>query len=190
MIRLHCTKKLSAKLPLLDNRRIKSSRPSPYASNDSSEVSALGDWHANLLVLQRRQCVLFVHDATRFAVFVPALQKADFAELDHRFADSFMNTLLKVDADDDMMKRANGLLGPLICDNVCNRSVQGNMNQMAQEIAIMLDRNGISVADITGYSVGAGLAHRPTSGKGIKSAIWPDKAMRELLSTHAKGVSE
>lgn len=190
MIRLHCTKKLSAKLPLLDDGRIKSGRPSPYAANEDGQLSALGSWHANLLVLQRRQCVLFVHDATRFPVFMPALQKADFAELDHRFADSFMNTLLKVDADEDMLDRAHGMLGPLVCDNDCDRPVQGTMNQMAQEIGMMLDYDNISVADITGYSIGAWLADRPTSGKGIEGALWPDKAMRELLSTHAKGVSE
>jgi len=37
-------------------------------------------------------CVLFVHDMTRFPLFMPALEKNDFAELDYWFIGSFMNT--------------------------------------------------------------------------------------------------
>ena len=97
-------------------------------------TNPLNGWHANLILLQRRQCVLFVHDATRFPVFVPALKKADFAELDWHFQDSFMNTLLKVGADDNHMKAAEKLLAPLLCDSDCYRSVQGTLNQMEQDL--------------------------------------------------------
>jgi type I restriction enzyme S subunit len=46
MIRLHCTKKLLAKLPLHDNGRLKNKRPSPFAANDGPD-SPLSGWHAN-----------------------------------------------------------------------------------------------------------------------------------------------
>ncbi|MET0044060.1 MAG: hypothetical protein ABW100_11135 [Candidatus Thiodiazotropha sp. 6PLUC3] len=72
MIRLHCTKKLLAKLPLREDGRLKNKKSIPYAVNDAPETPLSG-WHANLLQLQRRQCVLFVHDTTRFPVFLQAL---------------------------------------------------------------------------------------------------------------------
>ncbi|MCG7904893.1 MAG: hypothetical protein JAY60_21025 [Candidatus Thiodiazotropha weberae] len=180
MIRLHCTKKLLAKLPLREDGQLKSKKSTPYAVNDAPE-SLLNGWHANLLLLQRRQCVLFVHDTTRFQVFVPVLKKADFAELDYWFADGFMNTLLKMGADDDLMQRAHAALEPLICDNDCNRSVQGSLNQMGQEIGFHIDYEGLSVADIAGYRIGAWLADRPCTAKGVKECIWPIEAMHELL---------
>ncbi len=181
MIRLHCTKKLLAKLPLQDSGRLNSKRPSPYAANDTA-AALLSDWHANLLMVQRRQCLLFVHDATRFPVFVPALKKADFADLEYFFTDSFMNTLLKTGVDDELMQRAHASLGPLVCDTDCNRSVQGTMNRMAQEIGFYFDDKGASVADITGYRVGAWLAERPCTVRGVKGCIWPKRAMHELVN--------
>ncbi|MES9850334.1 MAG: hypothetical protein ABW170_00695 [Candidatus Thiodiazotropha sp. L084R] len=214
MIRLHCTKKLLAKLPLREDdahdrmdaggratqgaltkgkasvaegrlpgvtRLLKSKRSSLYAVNDAPETPLSG-WHANLLLLQRRQCVLFVHDTTRFPVFVPALKKADFAELDYWFADGFMNTLLKTGADDALMGRAQAALGPLACDNDCNRSVQGSMNRMAQDLEHKLWVKNGSVMDLAPYRTSVWLAERPCSVKGVKECIWPIEAMHKLLA--------
>jgi hypothetical protein len=180
MIRLHCTKKLLTKLPLKNNGRLNNKRPNEYAANDGPE-SPLSGWHANLLLIQRRQCVLFVHDATRFPVFIPVLKKDDFANLDYWFQDGFMNTLLKTGADDALMDRAHAVLGPLVCDTDCDRSVQGTMNQMAQDLAHAVDYQGVSVADILGYRLGAWLAERPCTVKGQKDCIWPVREMKTLL---------
>ena len=180
MIRLHCTRKLLAKLPLTESGRLRNKMPSRYAANDEAD-SRLSGWHANLLMLQRRQCVLFVHDRTRFPVFIPALKKNDFAELDHRFDDSFMNTLFKTGADDTLMDLGHAALGPLVCDTECDRSVQGTMNRMAQEIEWHLAYDRVPVAEITDYRLGAWLADRPCNAKGVKDCIWPVRAMHQLL---------
>jgi hypothetical protein len=181
MIRLHCTKRLIAKLPRSANGRLLNKRPSHYAANDDEHESILSGWHANLLTIQRCQCVLFVHDATRFPVFIPALKKVDLAELDELFADSFMNTLLKTGADDDLMNRAQAALAPFHCDNDCDRSVQGTMNQMARDLAFSLAHWGVPVREVTGYRQGAWLADRPCTVKGRKDAIWPQREMKALL---------
>ena len=45
MIRLHCTKKLSAKLPLSENGRLPNRRPNHYAANDAGPDNPLsGDF--------------------------------------------------------------------------------------------------------------------------------------------------
>jgi len=180
MIHLHCTRKLLAKLPLQDNGRLQAKTSSPWAANDTP-ATRLSDWHANLIRLERRQCVLFVHDTTRFPVFVPALKKPDFAELDYWFADTFMNALLKTGADDKIMTAAHLALGPLVCDNNCNRSVQGTMNQMAQDLEARLWYDNTGVEDLLPYSTSAWLADRPCTAKGVKGALWPIKAMHGLL---------
>lgn len=52
---IHCTQKLLAEIP-----------------NNLIDLAASGDgWHANLLRIERRKCVLFTHDATLYSVFVP-----------------------------------------------------------------------------------------------------------------------
>jgi hypothetical protein len=180
MIRLHCTQKLLAKLPLLEDGRLRSRKSTLSVVRDPA-TNPLSDWHANLILLQRRQCVLFVHDATRFPVFVPALKKVDFAELDWHFQDGFMNTLLKVGAEERHMEAAEKLLAQLACDNGCSRSVQGTLNQMGQELGYMLDYDNASVTELAPYRTSAWLAERPCMAKGVRDCIWPVRAMLDLL---------
>lgn len=188
MIRLHATQKLFAKLPLDSNGRLKSKRglhsANNGATNDPAE-SPLSGWHTNLILLQRRQCVLFVHDATRFPVFVPALKKDDFAELDLWFTDGLMNTLLKMGADEAVMERAEGMLGPLLCDRETDRSVQGTLNQMGQELNHMLVYDDLKVTDLSPYGTSGWLARMPRTLKGVKDALWPIDAMFHLLGGEA-----
>nr|WP_197674212.1 hypothetical protein [Halopseudomonas litoralis] len=87
MIQLHCTQKLYAKLPVNTQGLLPNTRARPVAAIDPGE-SLLSDWHANLITLQRRNCVLFVHNTTRFPVLLTCLTKPDFAELDYHFQDA------------------------------------------------------------------------------------------------------
>lgn len=128
MIKIHSTKKLLAKLPLGENGILINSCVNTDAG--ATGASPLGSWHANLLTLQRHNCILFVHNATRFPVFLKELRKPDFAELARHFEDGFMNTLLKAGADDVQMQAAASALQPLQFDNDCNRSVQGTMRRV------------------------------------------------------------
>ncbi len=148
------------------------------AANDAVD---LGDWHANLILLQGRQCVLFVHDVTRFAVFVPCLIKPDLARLDWHFQDVLMNTLLKTDVSPELLEKATRFLGPLRFDNNCNRSVQGTMNQMAQDLGHLLYYDKADITGVLPYSTSRWLSDRPCTAKGVKGCIWPIRAMHEWL---------
>lgn len=87
MIKMHSTKKLLAKLPLDTSGTLPNPQVDPEIPSNSD--SLLGDWHANLLILQSVNCVLLVHDATRFPVFVKELRKSGFAKLARYFEDGY-----------------------------------------------------------------------------------------------------
>tara|TARA_R110001592_G_scaffold336934_1_gene622691 strand:- start:247 stop:879 length:633 start_codon:yes stop_codon:yes gene_type:complete len=183
MIKIHATKKLLTKLPINEQGFLppdKNAPPQQGNTTDHSE-SLLSGWHANLITLQRRNCILFVHDTTRFPVFIPCLTKPDFAALDWLFQDAFMNTMLKIGADDAMMNRAADLLQPLCFDSDCNRSVQGTMNQMAGDIENSINFHDVNMQDVSPYRISAWLADRPCNIKGQKDCAWPIRAMSELL---------
>ncbi|EON93066.1 hypothetical protein MARLIPOL_03500 [Marinobacter lipolyticus SM19] len=182
MIRLHCTKKILAKLPLDSSDRLKRKLPLPHAANDGPE-SPLSGWHANLLTIQRRSCVLFVHDSTCFPVLATCLTKPDFAELDWWFQDALMNTLLKSGANEAQMDAAAGALSYLTCDSECDRSVQATMNRMGQDLEHQISYDRLSISDLAPYRTGAWLADRPYTVKGVKGAIWPQREMLALLDT-------
>lgn len=143
--------------------------------------SKLGSWHANLLTIQHRNCLLFVHDQTRFPVFIPALTKPDFANIDWFFDDVLMNTLLKCGATQEQLDTAAALLQPLAFVGGTDRSVLGTLNQLGQDIDHIIYFDSLSVAEMAGYAVSAWLADRPCSVKGQKDYIWPKDAFLELL---------
>ncbi len=182
MIRLHCTKKLFAKLPVNAEGRLPNTLARPIAANDPGE-SVLSGWHANLITWQRRNCVLFVHSATRFPVLLTCLTKPDFAELDYHFQDGLMNTLLKAGANQAQLEAAANALAPLHCDTQCDRSVQGTLNRMKQDLDHLLWYDQIAITDLAPYRAGAWLAERPCMTKGVKDCIWPQQAMLALLDS-------
>lgn len=179
MIQLHCTQKLFTKLPVDANGRLPNTRARPLAADDAAD-SLFSGWHANLLTLQRRNCVLFVHDATRFPVLLTCLTKPDFAELDYLFQDGLMNALLKGGANEAQLDAAASALTPLQCDTACDRSVQGTLNRMKQDLENMLWHDGASIMDLSPYRTSIWLAGRPCSIKG-KDFVWPLKAILALL---------
>src|SRR5690606_24151424 len=122
MIKIHAIKKLLTILPVNKQGFLPLDKRAPTASSKDFEDKEcmLSGWHANLIILQRRNCILFVHDTTRFPVFIPCLTKPDIAKLDWHFQYVFMNTLLKIGANDAMMNRAADLLQPLCFDSDCN----------------------------------------------------------------------
>jgi len=172
---LHCTKKLYAKLP----EKVKVAEQTATAIGIQAQWL---NWHANLITIQRRQCIIAVHDATRYTLFIPCLTKKGFANLDWHFNDVFINTLLKSDVPPEIVNAAATNYQPLSFDTTCNRSVQGTMNQVAQEIDYGLYYKSMAVADISPYRYSADLSHRPCCVKGKKDYIWPDREMRNLIS--------
>lgn len=182
MLTIHATKKLLAKLPLDDSGNLKSAKASPDLYLVTNADNPLSGWHANLITFQRRNCVLLVHNGTRFPLFLKGLKKADFANFNVLFEDSLMNTLLKADANQQQLNTATRLIQPCRFDNDCNRSVQGTMNQMKGDLEYVLWRQNTLIDDVGPYSTGAWLADRPCTVKGVKGYIRPDKAMLELLS--------
>lgn len=182
MIKIHATKKLLAKL-LVDERGLL-----PQKKNDSISIihtnagdNLLSSWHANLIMLQRRNCILWVHDQSRFALFTPCLKKADFAQLDQIFQGVLMDTLLKSNASQKQLDVAASLLQPLCFDSSCNRSVQGTMNQMAGSLDYMRYYDKFDVQKMSPYRTSVWLSDRPCTVKGQKGCVWPNKVMGALL---------
>tara|TARA_Y100001934_G_scaffold231648_1_gene279915 strand:+ start:622 stop:1269 length:648 start_codon:yes stop_codon:yes gene_type:complete len=173
MIQIHATQKLLAKMPAQTKPGTEDILAAPQ--------SKLGSWHANLLTIQRRNCLLFVHDQTRFPVFIPALTKPDLVNIDWFFEDVLMNTLLKCGATQEQLDTAAALLQPLAFVGGTDRSVLGTLNQLGQDIEHIIYFDALNVADMAGYAVSAWLADRPCNVKGQKDCIWPKDAFLELL---------
>jgi len=162
---LHCSHKLASKL-------------TDVSSTPLDEASPLGSWHGHLFTLNRRQCVMFMHDATRYALFLPGLRKAQFTELADWFRILYLATLAGFGCSDTQIKKVELVLGRVRYDTATDRSVQGSLRVAKQDLEAMVYRVP-NVMKLDPLATSCELSDRPATihGKWIR----PEKAMLGLV---------
>ena len=118
---IRCTKKLQKEIGL---------KPSDLCTQEP-RFSYLGPWHANLIHIDRRKCLLFVNDRTLLNFIVPDVSRATIRELDKLFT-GYLSCIL-ADEGFSEVDRARILSE---YDEVCfantgSKSVLGSMNDLA-----------------------------------------------------------
>lgn len=136
MLTLQCTQKLLKELK---------TDLSPVKDTDPITL-----WHANLLTLDRRKCVLFTNDQTRYTFLVPGLKKPDFQRLGEVFLDNLFKCMLNDGISQEGIEKVlNG------CSNYCftktsSKSVLGTMNDLTDIIKwTVYDNGGLANTDIS-----------------------------------------
>jgi len=133
---IHCTQKLLAEIPdrLID----------PTVSGES--------WHANLLRIDRRKCVLFTHDATLYSVFVPGLKKPEFEHLDEVFGQCLFKALLWDAFPQTQIERMLEACRVIRFTRFSSRSVLSSMNDIRFHIGVNVEHDGglinVDLADL------------------------------------------
>lgn len=169
---LRCTKRLAAKLHLDRSRN-----PPPAVSHH--EQDPLGEWHGHLLLLDRRQCVLFCHDLTRYVLCLHGLHAAQFAELGRWHQELFLATLAAQDMPSSHVARLKLFFGPLQVDCQTDRSVLGSLRVAADDLRYGSLPRVANVLDLDPIVISLELNQRPcTVGK---TCIWPAEAMQKLV---------
>lgn len=161
---LHCTQKLAAKLPQI-------------SATPLVETSLLGSWHAHLYTYDRRQCVLFCHDESRYCLFLPGLIKADFAELGRLHHELFLATLVALNVPESQLSRVALAMGPMQCDRNTDRSVLGSLRTADIDLSWLIHDE--HVLDCDPLAIALKLNDRPTSVKG--KWFHPSKIIMELI---------
>lgn len=130
---IRCTQKLLAEIP---GRLV--------------DLSAAGEgWHANLLRIERRKCVLFTHDATLYSVFVPGLKKPDFEHLDQVFGQRLFKALLWEEFPQEQIETMLDACRTIRFARSDNRRVLGAMNELRFHIeADVEDAGGLDRVDL------------------------------------------
>ena len=167
---LHCTQKLAARLPEVSRTPLE-------------ERSPAGSWHAHLISMDRRQCVLFMHDETRFAVFAAGLRKADFAVLGDRWLRPLFKDALSAHGCTEMqVGRVASMLGETRYDRDTDRSVLATIRVAAQDLEALVWRHP-HVMDVDPVEAALFLNDRPITVHGEWS--WPRDAIRRWVDVIA-----
>lgn len=170
---LHCTKRLAAKLPEEMFRDTAAMPP-------GAKPSRFGEWHGHLLILDRRRCLLFCHDITRYVMFLPGLRKPQFADLGRWHRELFLATLAAEDVPAIHLTRLEVTLGPLRTDTRTDRSVLGSLRVAADDLQYGYLPRVAHVLDLDPVTTSRQLNERPcTVGNRM---IWPAQAMLRLIN--------
>lgn len=158
---LHCSTKLAAKL--------KSSDFSGHASAPGE--GSFGSWHGHLATFDRRQCLFFCHDATRFMLVFPGAKKSEFSGLAELHRSLFAAVLEFQGLPRNRINAALLAMGPVTLNNTTDRSVMGSIRTGIQEFEYGLWHRVPKVMDLHPISASAYLNDRPTNIKG--KCVWP-----------------
>ena len=169
---LHCTQKLATRIPSITDL------PDPGVAHEC-QAGPLSSWHGHLLTLDRRQCVLFCHDATRYVLFIPGLRAPQLAELGRWHRELFLAVLEAQGLAHHHIASAGLALGPLQMDRNTDRSALASMNRVAGDLQFGLLRETTNVMELDPIKTSLWLNNRPCTVH--KMWIWPDKAMREIV---------
>ena len=139
----------------------------------------MSSWHGHLLTLDRRQCVLFCHDATRYVLFMPGLRAPQLAELGRWHRELFLAVLEAQGLAHHHIAHASLTIGSLRMDRNTDRSVLASMNRVAGDLQFGLLQETANVMELDPIKTSLWLNDRPCTVH--KTWIWPDKAMREIV---------
>jgi hypothetical protein len=169
---LHCTKRLATKFPHDHFRNA--------ATADSQvEHTPLDEWHGHLLLLDRRQCVLFCHDRTRYVLFLPGLRAAQFADFGRWHRELFLATLALQGMPSSHLASLELLFGPLRIDCRTDRSVLGSLRVAADDLRYGSLPRVSNILELDPLVISHELNQRPC--RVGKAWIWPAEAMRKLV---------
>lgn len=162
---IHCTKALAAKLSDVS--------PAPL-----SDTNPIGSWHAHLHLIDRRQCVMFCHDTTRFILFQAGLQKEQFKCLGQLHKELFKFALISLGVSNSGIKRVELAMGPAQFDTATDRSVLGTLNQSRSDFDYFISDYS-NILEVDPVIAAQWLNKRPLTARG--TWLWPNKSMLELV---------
>ncbi|MCS6290748.1 MAG: hypothetical protein H8K10_17460 [Nitrospira sp.] len=140
----------------------------------------MSSWHGHLLTLDRRQCVLFCHDLTRYVLFMPGLRAPQLAELGQWHRDLFLAVLEAQGLRREQIARAGLMLGQLGVHRSTDRSVLGSMRVAADDLKYGMLNRIANVMELDPIATSLALNERPCRVKG--ALVWPQQAMHELVA--------
>lgn len=119
---------------------------------------------------------MFVHDATRYVLFLPGLRKEHFVDLGERwFQPLYLATLAVFGCPDTQIKKVELALGPTRFDTATDRLMQGSLRVAKQDLEAWLYETPNNVMDLDPQAMSCWLSSRPATIYG--QWLWPDKAM-------------
>ncbi len=106
------------------------------------DQAILGSWHANLLFINRRKCVLFVNDKTLFNFIIPDLKREQIRQLDKLFISWLQCVLAEEGFEESLRDQVMQEYETIGYAATNSRSVLGSMNDLAFNYQVQIEMEG------------------------------------------------
>ncbi|MBU1533963.1 hypothetical protein KKF84_01515, partial [Myxococcota bacterium] len=118
---IQCTAKLRKEMGVVDSAL--------YEGNVNEGV--LGPWHANLISIDRRKCVLFANDKTLFNFLVPDVRRPQIRDLGQLFLQFLFPVLSQEGFTETECEKIASEYNEVQFAKSSSRAVLGSMNELA-----------------------------------------------------------
>ncbi len=113
------------------------------------EFSFLGSWHANLIHINRKKCVLFTNDKTLFNFLVPDVVRSQLSDLDKLFRSWFECILSEEGFDSELKLKVLSEYQEIGYLASNSKTVLGSMNDLAFHYKyLLLSGGGVHSCDL------------------------------------------
>ena len=102
----------------------------------------LGGWHANLLTIERRKCVIVLNDATLYTLFIPLLKKPDFQTFHFTFGQHLLKNIMYEGFNQKQIEAVLDENHEIKFAKTNSRSVLGTMNEQTYQLEYIIHLNG------------------------------------------------
>jgi hypothetical protein len=118
---------------------------------DDSTPSAIGDWCAQIFTVNRRKCVIFLHEPTLFVCLAIGVVKADYRKIGQFFRKVLAQTLQFEQFSEEEAALVLGLHADLGVGKGHDRSVLGSLNNRVSDAKFMIQRS-LDTCDVGGIT--------------------------------------
>lgn len=184
MIELHVSHDLYKKFQLDERGFLKQRVAQDETLSSLSSVNALSKWHAKVINIQRRNCVILLHEQTQFPVFMLCLTKPHFVEFRREFECAVADTLAAANASKAQLNVAQTLRQPLCVDANTHQDAQNSLDLLIHFLRTEIFVGRLDITKIDAPSMAAALAVLPSFARGLQQPFMPKMAMLELLSAN------
>jgi len=102
----------------------------------------LGSWHANLIRIERRKCLLLTNDRTLYSFLIPGAKKKDLGNIREIFVLHLKMNLEKEGFGPEDVNKALEEYSEITIAPTTSRSVLGSMNDLADQVDFLVSRAG------------------------------------------------
>ena len=148
-----------------------------------AQPPSLSDWHANLLRVDRKKCVLFTNDLTLYSFLIHMVKKPLSAGFGELFRLGLLKSLMSDGLDNLQVRHMLGSQGSIMIAKTNSRSILGSMNDLAFQIKCIVHvMGGLVIADLS--EINRQMNYIPMSA--IKYNVGIEELRRRLVEPESR----